>query len=121
WGRVEFSWIRAKTPPDPLFAAFLRRHLELRERVGPEALEVVAQSFDAGWVELVESSRPVRPIDDEMRPFEHLEVLRNRRPGHREIAREIANRDRTVEQPLDNGPSSPVAQSVHLGVWVSNH
>ena len=66
-----------------------------------------------------------RLIDHEMGPLEYAQVLRDSRAADGKLARELTNRDRAVEQTLENRPSGGVAQrcqlSVHRRMLVSIH
>src|SRR3954468_8115326 len=47
---------------------------------------------------------------DEPAGLEHLEVLDHRRQRHRQRARELADRGRSVAQPLDDDPPARIGQ-----------
>jgi hypothetical protein len=48
-------------------------------------------------------------------------VLRDRGAADRQIARELADRHRAVEQPAEDGASRAVAQRIELNLMVSIH
>jgi len=77
--------------------------------VVPKTIEIRAQRFDAGWVQLVEPAVPLRTIDDQMRVLQNSQVLRNRRPADRETTGQFSHRLGPVEQPLEDGPPGRIA------------
>src|SRR4030095_14707782 len=94
---------------------------ERGECVVPELLEVRAQRIDPGRVDGVEPPGADRLSDDEVGAFENPQVLRDGRPADWKVPRELADRHRAPQQPLDNGASRGVAERVHLRMWVSSH
>ena len=88
----------------------------------PEAIEVRAKRFDAGGVQLVEPAIALGPVDDQMRVLQDSQVLGNGRTADGEASSKFADRLRTVEEPLEDGPSGRITQGVQLpGMLVSNH
>src|SRR5690348_8718442 len=66
----------------------------------PEAVEMCAQRGHALRVDLVQAARPLLPVEHQADVLEHLEVLRDRRPGDGQQVGELADRQRPVRQPL---------------------
>ena len=87
----------------------------------PEPFEIRAQRIDAGGIDLVDAPVADGAIDDQAGALENPEVLRDGGPADRKVARELADRHRAAQQPLDNRPPGGVAERVHLGMWVSVH
>src|SRR6185503_20405277 len=108
-------------PDSPItrFRFLLDSLLEGGERVVPELLEVGAQRVDPGRVHRIESPVADRSIDDEVGALEHSQMLRDGGTADRKVARELADRHRAAQKPLDDGAPRGVAERVHLGVWVS--
>src|SRR4051794_26803098 len=98
-----------------------RGALERLERVVPEAIEIGAEGLDPSGVQFVEASVAGGTTDDQARVLQDPQMLRDRRRADRKIARELAARQRAVQQPLEDCPACGVAKRVELfGMLVSN-
>lgn len=83
-------------------SGFLRRASFSRAFVGrksvvPEAIEIGAQSFNTGRVQLVEAAVALRPIDHQMRMLEDPQMLRDGGTAHRKAAGQFTHRLGTRE------------------------
>ena len=87
----------------------------------PEPVEERAQRVDARGIELVDAPVAVRPIEDQVGLLEHAQVLGDRRPADREVAGQLADRQRAAQQALEDRAPGGVAERVHLRVTVSLH
>src|SRR4051794_4234938 len=91
---------------------------ERRERLVPEGVEVGAQVGQCLRVHLVEPARADFAVDDEPRVLEHLQVLGDRRAADRQLAGELADRPRTLDQALEDGLAGGVPERGHGGSYV---
>jgi len=87
----------------------------------PESIEIGAQRIDAGWIQLVEPPGTDGAVDHEVRVLEDPQVLRDRGPAHRKIARQLTDRQGATQEPFENRATRRIAKRIHLRVWVSNH
>src|SRR5664280_1485749 len=76
----------------------------------PEPVEIVAKAGDPVGVQPVDPTVPVLPAGDQAGLLQHLEVLGDRRPGHRKALRQLADGRWAVEELLEDGPPGRVAQ-----------
>src|SRR4030095_5347479 len=93
----------------------VRLRLEGVKRGGPELIEVGANRFESGRVELVHSPCALGAIAHESCVLQDLEVLRDRRPADREGLGESSDRLRAPLQSAEDGAASRVAKGIQLG------
>ena len=93
--------------------SFLCGFLEGRERVLPEALEVLAQLGERVSVDAVEVARPLAALADEAGLLEDAEVLRNGWAGDGQAERDLTDGARAFAKALENGPPCGVGQRCH--------
>ena len=89
--------------------------------MAPESIEIPTQSIDAGGIELVEPPGADSTVDHEVRVLENPQVLRYRGPGNGKVARQLTDRQRPLEEPLENRPTSRIAERIQLRLWVSHY
>src|SRR3954464_10092631 len=77
------------------------RLLESRERALPHLVEVAAQDRQPGRIDLVQAACARLAVDHQADVLEHLQVLGDRGPAHRELGRELADRPRAVGQAVE--------------------
>jgi hypothetical protein len=96
-----------------LFGLFDPRR-EVGERLRPELVEVGPYRAHTGGIDLVEPLPADLLVRHETDVLEHLQVLRDRRPAHRELERKVADRTRAIGKPLeDRSPSGVTERSRH--------
>ena len=95
--------------------------LEGRERAGPEVIEVLAQGINGLGIDGIHPPGPGGSICYQVGAFGHAEMLRNRRPAHRELAGKFAHGQGTVKQTRQDGAPRGIAEGVELGFMVSIH
>ena len=95
--------------------------LEGGQGLVPELIEVLAQRLERVRVERVNAARAVGAIDDEPGVLEDAEVLRDRRPAHGKVARQLADRPGPVDEPREDPAPGGIAERVKLWVVVSLH
>src|SRR4029078_3903756 len=93
--------------------SFLGGFLEGRERVLPEAFEVLAQLGERVSVDAVEVARPLATLADEAGVLEDAEVLRNGWAGDGQARRDLTDGARALARALENGPPCGVGQRCH--------
>src|SRR6188474_3212430 len=93
--------------------SFLCGFLEGRERVLPEALEVLAQLGERVSVDAVEVARPLATLADEAGVLEDAEVLRNGWAGDGQARGDLTDGARALAKALENGPPCGVGQCCH--------
>jgi hypothetical protein len=89
-----------------------------RERLVPERVEVGPQVGQCLRVHLVEAAGADLAVDHQPRVLEDLEVLRDRRAADRELAGELADRERPGDEALEDRLSRGVAQRSHRCSYV---
>src|SRR4029079_16862510 len=93
--------------------SFLGGFLEGRERVLPEALEVLAQVGARVSVDAVEVARPLATLADEAGMLEDAEVLRNGWAGDGQARGDLTDGARALAKALANGPPCGVRPCCH--------
>src|SRR5262245_42880236 len=99
-----------------LVAAGFGGALERSERIPPDLIQVRAERFDAGRIDLINPSGAVGGVEHEMRVLEDAQVLRHGGSAHGQVARQVADGAGTVQQPLENRTSRRVPEGRQLGV-----
>jgi hypothetical protein len=84
--------------------------LEPLEARRPELRQERLERLEALRPHDVEAALGLRPDRDEPRVLEHLQMLRDRGPAHRELARELADRARSLAEALEDRPARGVAE-----------
>jgi len=67
----------------------------------------VAYTFSpaAKLIDLVQPARPLGAVRNEMGFLQNAQVLRNRGTADRKVVRQFADRDGTVQKPVENRPA----------------
>lgn len=80
------------------------------ERPAPEALEVGAECTDAGRIEAVDAASAHGAVDNQPGFLQHPQMLRNRRPADRQVARDLVDRARPLGDALEDRPAGGIAE-----------
>lgn len=86
----------------------------------PEHLEIGAQVGERISLELIQPLRAIRPVRHESGLFEDFQVLRHRRPAHRQAARELPDGPRSSPQRVEDRAPRRVAECIE-DFFVSLH
>jgi len=84
------------------------------ERDLPEAVEILANRFEAFGVQPVQAASALCGIGDQLRVFEDAQVLGNSRPADGEGMRQGPDADRPVEEAIEDSAASGVAEGIEL-------
>ena len=95
--------------------------LERGQGLIPEVIEVLAKGFERVGIEGVDAARAVGAIGHEPSVLEDAEMLRDRGTADGELARELPDGQRTLQQARQDRPARAVTQGVELRMFVSNH
>jgi len=117
-GRIVLAPHSVIAPPDGMRFDPL---LEGCERLGPEAIEVLAQGINGLRIDCVHTAGSGRSIRHKAGAFEDTEMLRNRRPADGEFASELADGQRAFEEAREDRAAGRVPKGIELGVLVSTH
>jgi hypothetical protein len=105
----------------PFLGGVLGRVLrKLIEDDVPEVFEPGPDFPDSGWIEPVEVASADRLVLHELAGLEHAQVLRDRRPAHRDLIGKVSDRDWTTAQHLHDLPPGTVTERVE-NLFVSLH
>ena len=85
--------------------------LEAGQRVVPEAVEPITQFTQALGVDAIDPRRPVRLVRHQSRLFQHLQMLRHRRPADRQRRRDLTHASRPGAKALEHGAARGISQS----------
>jgi hypothetical protein len=99
----------------------LCNRLERSERLRPEAIEIAAQPRKAGRVDGVDTTCTFGAIEHKTGILEHSQMLRDSRPGNREIAGQFSDGPRPFHKALEDRPSGANPQRFPWAQFVSNH
>ena len=72
-------------------------------------------------VQLVQAPGAIGPVDHEPGLLQHLQVLGHRRPGDRQLRRDLADGAWAVSQELEHGATGRVAERREAVNLVSSH
>jgi hypothetical protein len=84
--------------------------LKALQRLPPERVEVFAQRCDCLRIDLIDTTRTRRSIENEAHLLEHLEMLGHGGTAYRELLRELADRERSPAQPFEDLTSGGISQ-----------
>ncbi len=87
---------------------------EAGEGTVPELIEFGPERLEAVGIHLVDAAIAIRPVGDQSRVFEHLEVLRYGRPADRKLAGQFADGARATSEPGEDRASRAVAECSNL-------
>lgn len=82
---------------------------------------MIAQQGQAFGIQFVDAARTFAAIAHQAGVFQHAQVLRNRRPGHREPRGELVHCQRLIAQHFEDGQAGGIAESGQAVLYVSIH
>ena len=82
---------------------------------------MIAQECDALWIQFVNAPRACPAIAHQTSLFEHAQVLRNGRAGHRQPGRQFVYGVGMMAEHLEDGQSGGISESGQAVLYVSIH
>ena len=93
-----------------LLHSLLHRHLEARQGLVPEVVEIPLQRTESIRVHLVDAAGTGPMVGDQSGVLQHLQMLRDGRTADGQLVRELTNRARTLGQALEDRPPGGIAE-----------
>src|SRR5882672_5520898 len=84
--------------------------LECRQGLVPEPVEVCAQRADPVRIELVDAAGADLHVAHETGVLEHLQMLGDGRPAHRQLGRQLTDRTGSLAKALEDRPPRGIAE-----------